>query len=97
MVRYNRAFFNVVIVRILDAIDAQIVEDTNADDVEEKYAARFCDIRNFDRIETEYDGFASSEDASKDSDVVSKFLRGIGERTDPVVNDVVPELRENPV
>ena len=96
MVRDHRALLLVVVVRILDVIDAQVEKHSHAYDVEEQDPARFRDERYLDAVEPEANGLAGTQDSPENSYVVGEFLGRVGERADPVVNDVVPQLREDP-
>jgi hypothetical protein len=97
MVRHDRSLLGTIVVRVLHMIDSQIVKDAYTNDVEQQNTTRFCDIGYLDGVEPEHNRFTSTKHSSKDADIVRELLWRIGERTDPVVDDVVPELREDPV
>jgi hypothetical protein len=97
MIWDHSSLFNVIVVRILDVIDSQVIEHAYTNDVEEQDTARFCDVGYLDRVQAEDNRFARTKDTPKDTNVVDEFLRRVCERADPVIDDVVPKLREDPV
>jgi hypothetical protein len=97
MVRHNSTLLNVVVVCVLNVVNAKVVKDTYTDNVEEQNAARFRDIRYFDRVKTENDRLTSTEYTSEHTNVVRELLGRVCECANPVVYDVVPKLGEDPV
>jgi len=90
MVRHHRPSFDQIVVGVLNVVDAQVVEDTDTDDIKQQDSSRFGDVRDLNRVETEDDGFASAEYTSKYTNIVGELLGGVGECADPVVHDVMP-------
>lgn len=86
------ALLVVVVVGVLDVVDAKVVETSNADNVEEEDAAGFGQEGDLDRVETEADGFTCAQDTTEDADIVGELLWRVGDGSNPVVDDVVPQL-----
>lgn len=81
-----------VVVRVLDMVNTEVVKAANADDIEQQYAPRLRDERDLDGVETEADGFPCAEDSTEHANVMRELLRGVCDGANPVIDDVMPEL-----
>lgn len=92
VVRDHSTLLPVVVVRILDVINAKVVKTTNADGIKQQYAPCFGNERDLSGVEAETDSFARTKDSTKHANVMRELLRGVCYRANPVVDDIVPEL-----
>jgi hypothetical protein len=97
VIRYHRALFCAVVVRISDMVDPQVVKARNAQDVKQQYPSRFSNERNLNTIKPEANRLTRPQHTTKHTNIMRTLLGAVGKRTNPVVHDVMPELREHPV
>lgn len=92
VVRNHGPLLPVVVVRILDMINAKVVKATNADDIKQQYAPGLGNERDLNGVKAETDRFARTKDSTKHANVMRELLRRVCDCADPVVDDIVPEL-----
>lgn len=92
VVRDYGTLLPVVVIRILDMINAKVVKAANADGVKQQYAPCLGNERNLDGVKAETDGFACTKNSTKHANIMRELLRRVCDRANPVVDDVMPEL-----
>jgi hypothetical protein len=74
MIRNNRAPFPMIIIRVFDMVNPEIVKTRYTKNVEEKNTTSFSNEGDFYGVETETNSFSSTENTAEDADVVSELL-----------------------
>lgn len=94
MIWNHGTFLPVVVVRLLDVVNTKIVKATYSDGIEQQYAPCLSNKRDLDGVETKTDRFSCSKDSPEDANVMRELLRRVRDCTDPIIDDIMPELLE---
>lgn len=94
MVWNHGPFLPVVVIRLLDVVNAKVVKATYSDGIEQQYASCLGNKRDLDGVETETDRFSCSENSPKDTNVMRELLRRVRDCANPVIDDIMPKLLE---
>lgn len=86
------ALLPVIVVRVLDMINAKVVKATNPDGIKQQYSPCLGNERDLDGVKAETDRFARTKNSTKHANIMRELLGGVCDRANPVIDDVMPEL-----